>query len=152
MMHITYAQITTWIILIIRSFSRTALFWRYVLVTDMADHIRSHPPDIETTKISLLKIHRWKRDTQVQYPSDEAELPVMRLGVDSNGTQKVEWFTTDAFLSNIFGVAAHSLSRNTRICVPCLQKSRYVHNFLFNFVKMIGWLSTTCIAEGPPWV
>jgi len=92
------------VISMIRSFSCTALFWRYVIVTSMADHMRLHPPDPEeSTEISLVKIYRWERGTRMQYASDEAELPVMRIGIDSNGIQKVERFTADGYLSDSVG-------------------------------------------------
>jgi hypothetical protein len=89
------------IVSIIRSFSPTALFWRYIVVADLANHARLQPPEPEeTTKISLVKIHKWKRGTRIQYASDENELPVMRLCIDLNGIKEIERFNADGCLSD----------------------------------------------------
>lgn len=75
---------------IIRSYSESHLFWRYVSVLDFARHVASLPPD-PPKSIGVDQIANWHRGAPPQLLETNAVVhPILRLAIDPFGIRSIE--------------------------------------------------------------
>jgi len=85
------------ILQIIRNYSASAHFWRYVSGLDLAARLAETPepdPEEEYLVVPLREVVRWERGTSNPEVSKEP-LPVIRLTIDSRGIRRVESLTEE---------------------------------------------------------
>jgi len=85
------------ILQIIRNYSASAHFWRYVSGLDLAARLAETPdpdPEEERLEVPLREVVRWERGTSKPEVS-KGPLPVIRLTIDSRGIRGVESLTEE---------------------------------------------------------